>query len=68
MSASTTIVKPTRGTQRATATTSGAAAKRATLNRSQGPTAAAAAKRTAVAAKKAADASTGRVLRKRAQV
>ncbi|PCG91428.1 Hypothetical protein PENO1_093920 [Penicillium occitanis (nom. inval.)] len=69
MSASTTIVKPTRGTQRATATTSSAAAKRATLNRSQGPTAAAAAKRTVVAAKKAgADASTGRVLRKRAQV
>uniref|UniRef100_A0A093V388 ATP-dependent Clp protease ATP-binding subunit ClpX n=1 Tax=Talaromyces marneffei PM1 TaxID=1077442 RepID=A0A093V388_TALMA len=72
MSTSTTIVKPTRGTQRPTATTSSAAAKRATLNRSQGPSAAtaAAAKRTAVAAKKAgADAATtGRVLRRRAQV
>lgn len=70
MSASTTIVKPTRGTQRATGNTSSAAAKRATLNRSQGATAAAAAKRTAVAAKKvgADAASTGRVLRKRAQV
>ena len=68
-SASTTIVKSTRGTQRATTTTSSAAAKRATLSRSQGPTAAATAKRTAVAAKKAgADASTSRVLRKRAQV
>ncbi|OKL58349.1 hypothetical protein UA08_06008 [Talaromyces atroroseus] len=67
-SSGTTIVKATRKAQRATATTSSAAAKRTTVARSQGPTAAANAKRAAATTRKVgtdAPVSTGRVLRKR---